>query len=102
MKINVQTIKDFLYKNRGNIPTYAKVIEATKCTQTGAKIVTFEMYFPRFILAEQNTHRKKSRNTGSSRAIPVLRMLLSLMKVPVIPLFWGFKQKWYAVCRNHA
>ena len=117
MKINVQTIKDFLYKNRGNIPTYAKVIEATKCTQTGAKLVTFEMYFPRFILAEQNTHRKKSRNTGSSRAIPVLRMLLSLMKVPVIPLFWGLNKsgmqsaetmpKWKAILchilwRSHA
>ena len=117
MKINVQTIREYLFKNRDKIPTYAKVIEATKCTNTGAKIVTFEMYFPRFILAEQNTHRKKSRNTGSSRAIPVLRMLLSLMKVPVIPLFWGLNKsgmqsaetmpKWKAILchilwRSHA
>lgn len=92
MKINVQTIREYLYKNRNKIPTYAKVIAATKCINTGATLVTFEMYFPRFILAEQNTHRVKSRNTGSSRAIPVLRMLLSLMKTPVVPMFWGLNK----------
>ena len=117
MKINVQSIKSYLILNRKTIPTYAKVIEATKCKETGAKLITFEMYFPRPILAEQNTHRKKSRNTGSSRAIPVLKMLRALMKVPFIPLFWGMNKagmqsaetmpKWKAILchilwRSHA
>ena len=89
MKITVETIKQFLNENRGKIPTYVKILEATKCMETGRKLITFEAFFPRPILAEQNTHRKFSRNTGSSRAIPVIRMLLALMKVPFIPLFWG-------------
>lgn len=87
--LGVKKVLDFLKRNRSSIPTYAKVIEATKCVETGAKLITFELFFPRCILAEQNTHRKKSRNTGSSRAIPVLKMLKILMAVPFIPLFWG-------------
>lgn len=92
VKINVQTIREYLFSNRDKIPTYVKVIEATKCKETGKKLITFEAFFPRYILAEQNTHRVFSRNTGSSRAIPVLRMLVSLMKLPVIPLFWGLNK----------
>lgn len=90
--LGVQKVLDYLNKNRKKVVTQAKVIEATKCIETGAKLVTFELFFPRCILAEQNTHRKKSRNTGSSRAIPILRMLKSLMKVPFIPLYWGTNQ----------
>lgn len=69
--------------------SYAKLIEASRCIETGATIETFEMYFPRVVLAEQNTHRVFSRNTGSSRAIPMVRMLKELMGNPFIPMFWG-------------
>ena len=34
-------------------------------------VLTIVVTFPRFVLAEQNTHRVLSRNTASSRAIPV-------------------------------
>lgn len=47
-------------------------------TEWGSKIRTFELTFPRFILAELNTHRVFSRNSASSRAIPVKRMIESL------------------------
>lgn len=87
--LGVQKVLDFLKRNRSKVATSAKVIEATECIETGARLVTFELFFPRCILAEQNTHRKKSRNTGSSRAIPILRMLKTLMAIPFIPLFWG-------------
>lgn len=88
-QINVLTIQKMVDNNSHGTPTYAKIIEATKCIQTGAMLITFELFFPRCILAEKNTHRKHSKNTGSSRAIPVLRLLKDIMCSPFVPLFWG-------------
>lgn len=87
MFINLESIENRV--NLGGLPIYAKIIEATRCIETGAMIETFEMYFPRAILAEQNTHRVFSRNTGSSRAIPLKTMLRELIRTPFIPMFWG-------------
>ncbi|WGH24506.1 thymidylate synthase [Acinetobacter phage EAb13] len=87
--INVLTIQDMVDNNSHGTPTYAKIIEASKCKQTGKELITFELFFPRCILAEKNTHRKHSKNTGSSRAIPVLRVLKDIMRSPFKPLFWG-------------
>ena len=88
-QINVKTIQEMVDNNTHGTPTYAKIIEASKCIQTGATLITFELFFPRCILAESNTHRKHSKNTGSSRAIPVLRILKDIMSSPFKPLFWG-------------
>lgn len=87
--INVERIKAHVDQFGSMMPMYAKVIEFSKCLETGAVLTTFELFFPRYILAEQNTHRIFSRNTGSSRAIPLLRMLKELRGTPVVPLFWG-------------
>ena len=87
--INVETVKELVNDPNFSTPMYAKVLEATKCIQTGAMLYTLELFFPRIILAEQNTHRVFSRNTGSSRAIPILRMLSELLRTPFKPLFWG-------------
>lgn len=51
-------------------------------------IVTFIVTFPRYILAELNTHRMFSRNSASSRAIPFNKMLKSVWNNPFIPLAW--------------
>jgi hypothetical protein len=40
-----------------------------------SRITTLEVTFPRFILAEFNTHRMLSRNSASSRAIPPEKQL---------------------------
>ena len=86
--INLESIENQVdYSD--TLPIYARIIEATRCIETGATIETFEMYFPRPILAEQNTHRVFSRNTGSSRAIPLKTMLRELRRTPFIPMFWG-------------
>ena len=85
--INVGTVKGLLRDSSFSTPMYAKVIEATKCNQTGAELYTLELFFPRIILAEQNTHRVFSRNTGSSRAIPILRMCLSCCVLLLNPCF---------------
>lgn len=51
----------------------------------GARLTTFQVCFPRFILAEVNTHRVLSRNYRSSRAVPVSRLIEEADKSPFIP-----------------
>ena len=52
-------------------------------SQTGVPMVTFEIEYPRMILAEINTHRMLSRNSASSRAIPFDKMVTQLTARPV-------------------
>lgn len=54
-----------------------------------SRVTTMEVVFPRFILAEFNTHRVLSRNSASSRAIPVWRRLADVIENPVVPLHFG-------------
>lgn len=44
--------------------------------------------FPRYILAEFNTHRMFSRNSASSRAIPFKKVLHAVHTDPFIPMMW--------------
>jgi hypothetical protein len=53
------------------------------------RISTLEVTFPRFILAEFNTHRMLSRNAASSRAIPIERVIEQVECDPFIPEDWG-------------
>lgn len=59
----------------------------------GNRLTTFEVEFPRIILAEWNTHRVFSRSSASSRAVPVKKMLERVMADPYIPTTWGKNQK---------
>ena len=75
---------------------------------------TLLMRYPRWIHAEQRTHRiisleegleflqptpslmadpNLSRNAASSRAIPVEKLIADMIADPAIPLFWGANQK---------
>jgi thymidylate synthase ThyX len=45
------------------------------------------------VLAEFNTHRMFSRNSASSRAIPVEKQLAKVRENPFIPIHWGKNQK---------
>ena len=56
------------------------------------QIVTFECFIPRCILAEVNTHRVFSRNTGSTRAIPVKKSITNVASKPFIPFYFGENQ----------
>ena len=47
----------------------AKIV-ADSINPQGDRITTYLLTFPRFILAELNTHRVFSKNSASSRAIP--------------------------------
>lgn len=62
--------------------TKATVIAHSKSSVTGKEIVTFELEFPRPVLAEFNTHNALSKNASSSRAIPVSTMLKQVRENP--------------------
>jgi thymidylate synthase ThyX len=55
----------------------------------GVRLTTLEVSFPRFVLAEFNTHRNFSRNSASSRAVPTSRLIERVEQDPVLPLEWG-------------
>lgn len=57
------------------------------------RLTTLEVTFPRFLLAEMNTHRALSKNSASSRAIPVEKMLQRIKENPFVPTYWGKNQK---------
>jgi thymidylate synthase ThyX len=59
----------------------------------GDRLTTMEVTFPRFVLAEFNTHRVFSRNSASSRAIPIQKIIDKVLESPVIPVWWGKNQK---------
>lgn len=68
----------------------AKVIAHT-CNEyvPSSQAVTFEIYAPRFLLAEINTHRLLSRSAQSSRAIPVMKRVDLVRNDPFVPLAFG-------------
>lgn len=61
----------------------AKVIEDS--IADGVRLTTFEVTFPRIVLAEFNTHRMLSRNSASSRAIPVEKRIAAVRANPFVP-----------------
>jgi thymidylate synthase ThyX len=69
----------------------AKVIADSVCPQ-GVRMTTMEIEYPRFILAELNTHRMLSKNSASSRAIPVKAMHDFIRDNPATPVSWGRNQ----------
>lgn len=72
--------------------THATIV-ADSVSPAGHRLTTFECVFPRIILAEVNTHRMLSRNSASSRAIPVEKMIARVLEDPYVPIHWGKNQK---------
>lgn len=54
----------------------------------GNRLRTLEVIMPRYILAEFNTHRMLGKNSASSRAIPLRKMILSVINNTFIPYAW--------------
>lgn len=91
----------------------AKII-ADSISPEGKRLLTFQTRHPRFIHAEELTHRilstsaeaivyeaiadgfmydrELSRNASSSRAIPVSRMIEDIRRDPAMPIYWGSHQ----------
>lgn len=72
--------------------TISAKIVAHSVSPGGHHLASLQLRFPRFILAELNTHRQFSRNSRSSRAIPVEKMIQEVIDDPVIPIHWGAAQ----------
>lgn len=67
--------------------TTAKIIADS--IADGVRLTTFEVYYPRLIMAQKNTHRVFSRSAESSRAIPVLKRIAMVETDPFIPEAFG-------------
>lgn len=74
-----------------NTQITAKVV-ADSVNERGNRITTLQLMYPRFIHAELLTHRQLSRNSSSSRAIPVAKMIAQVRDNPAMPVHWGANQ----------
>lgn len=71
---------------------FAAKILADSLSPDGVRLTTMEVTFPRIVLAEFNTHRMLSRNSASSRAIPVEKRIAAVHADPFIPAAFGKNQ----------
>jgi len=65
--------------------SYEAKILADSLSPADHRVTTMQVTFPRFILAEFNTHRVLSRNSASSRAIPVKDRVEQVRTSPFVP-----------------
>lgn len=72
------------------VPTAAVVADSV--SPDGVRLTTIEVTLHRFVLAELNTHRVFSRNSASSRAIPVHKQLARVLDDPALPVEFGASQ----------
>lgn len=71
---------------KGNITA---TIIADSITDKGERITTFELIYHRFVHVELMTHRVFSRNSFSSRAYPVKKMIELLYENTAVPIHFG-------------
>lgn len=72
--------------------TYCAIVLADSIA-SGVRLTTLEVTFPRIILAEFNTHRMLSRNSASSRAIPVEKRIEQVLANPFVPEVFTLNNK---------
>jgi len=65
---------------------------ADSVSPAGHRLTTFEVTFPRIVLAEVNTHKMLSKNSASSRAIPVPKKIAQVESDPFVPEAFGKNQ----------
>lgn len=70
----------------------AKVIKDS-IAKDCSRITSVQLRYPRFIHAELMTHRVFSRNSASSRAIPIEKLIDEAVNDPAYPTFFGKNQK---------
>lgn len=69
----------------------AKVVTDTQYAD--ARLTTFELVYPRMIHSELMTYCVFARNSASTRAIPIEKMMEAVRTTPAMPVFWGKNQK---------
>jgi thymidylate synthase ThyX len=73
------------------MPFSARVL-LDSVSPAGIRLTTMEVRYPRFIHSELLTHRVLSRNSSSSRAIPIRKMIEAVRSDPALPMWWGRNQ----------
>lgn len=68
---------------------YSVKVLADSVSPVGVRLTTMVVTFPRIVLAEFNTHRVLSRNSASSRAIPILKRIAAVWTDPFVPEAFG-------------
>lgn len=68
-------------------------IIADSINPEGSRVTTFLLTYPRFIHSEFLTARMFSRNSASSRAIPIEKMIEQVRTNPAMPVRWGLNGK---------
>lgn len=69
----------------------AKII-ADSINPKNCRITSWVLEYPRFVHAELMTHRVFSKNSASSRAIPIETMIKQIQDNPAMPEWWGKNQ----------
>jgi hypothetical protein len=81
----------------------AKSILASQHAQrSDVRLDTLLLRYPKVIHAEFMTHRMFSRNAASSRAIPIEKLIQSVIDDPFIPLHWGKNQPGMQAGEEHS
>lgn len=70
----------------------AKVLADSTSSETGQRIVTFELEYPRIIHSENMTHRVASKNSASTRAVPTPKAVEHVRNNTFMPVWWGKNQ----------
>lgn len=82
-----------LDKSFFNRPTSIKAtVICDSISEQGVRLTTFEIEYPRIVMSEFNTHRAVSKNSSSSRAIPVSKMLEHTKNINLKPIYFGSKK----------
>jgi thymidylate synthase ThyX len=76
-------------RNTPRTGTWAEVL-ADSVAPGCPRLTSLKVRFPHIILPQVLTHRVFSRNTSSSRAIPVYRLIADVERDPFIPREWRY------------
>lgn len=79
-------------KDNGTVQTRARML-ADSINTNGYRLTTLEVSIPRVVLSEFNTHRAFSRNSASSRAIPIAKIIDRVKTDPYIPRLFSLNTK---------
>jgi thymidylate synthase ThyX len=77
-------------RNTSKTGTWAEVL-ADSVAPGCPRLTSLKVRFPHIILPQVLTHRVFSRNTSSSRAIPVARLIADVERDPFIPREWRYE-----------
>jgi hypothetical protein len=73
---------------------YGSKIVAYTQSNYGLEIITWEVYIPKWMVAEFNTHKMEiERNSASTRAVPTTLIIDMVRDYPALPLEWMYNTK---------